>query len=56
MATKPAIVVDVVDPFYVAGGMHFDDLFGRYGGPVVVLNLVKAKEKVPTKVFIDRLN
>ena len=34
-----------MDPFYAACAKHFDNLFLRYGKPIIVLNLVKAKEK-----------
>ena len=34
-------LVNVIDPFYAAAGLHFDNLFQRYGNPVYVLNLVK---------------
>ena len=27
--------------------MHFDDLFARYGGPLLVLNLIKTRETQP---------
>lgn len=33
--------VNLVDPFFSAAALHFDDLFQRYGAPVIVLNLVK---------------
>jgi hypothetical protein len=33
--------VNLIDPFYTAAAMHFDDLFRRYGAPVYVLNLIK---------------
>jgi hypothetical protein len=33
--------VNLIDPFYSAAAMHFDDLFKRYGAPVYVLNLIK---------------
>lgn len=35
--------MNLVDPFYSAAALHFDDLFERYGAPVFVLNLVKAR-------------
>lgn len=35
------IIVNLVDPFFSAAALHFDDLFQRYGAPVIVLNLVK---------------
>lgn len=34
-------VVNLVDPFYSAAALHFDNLFERYGSPIFVLNLVK---------------
>ena len=33
--------MNLIDPFYTAAAMHFDDLFKRYGAPVYVLNLIK---------------
>lgn len=33
--------MNLVDPFYGAAGLHFDNLFERYGAPIYVLNLVK---------------
>lgn len=36
-----------MDPFYSAAALHFDDLFKRYGAPIYVLNLVKARERTP---------
>lgn len=33
--------MNLVDPFYSAAGLHFDNLFERYGAPIYVLNLVK---------------
>ncbi|OAA56013.1 polyphosphoinositide phosphatase Fig4 [Cordyceps fumosorosea ARSEF 2679] len=44
---KPPIELSLVDPFYSAAALHFDDLFRRYGAPIYVLNLVKAKERQP---------
>ncbi|KAI8892705.1 SacI homology domain-containing protein [Globomyces pollinis-pini] len=45
MAAKPLITMDLLDPFYAAAAKHFDDLFKRYGHPIIVVNLVKSKEK-----------
>lgn len=36
-----------MDPFYTAASRHFDDLFSRYGAPVMILNLIKKREPVP---------
>lgn len=44
---KPPIELNLVDPFYGAAALHFDNLFERYGAPIYVLNLVKAKERTP---------
>ncbi|EZG06676.1 hypothetical protein H106_03814 [Trichophyton rubrum CBS 735.88] len=44
---KPDISLSVVDPFYSAAALHFNNLFERYGSPVYVLNLIKAREKIP---------
>ena len=44
---KPPIELNLVDPFYSAAAMHFDNLFERYGAPIYVLNLVKARERTP---------
>lgn len=38
--------VNVVDPFYTAASKHFDDLFRRYGTPIMILNLIKKREPV----------
>lgn len=35
-------LVTVVDPFYTAASLHFNDLFKRYGAPIMILNLIKA--------------
>ncbi|KAI8324547.1 hypothetical protein GQ54DRAFT_256208, partial [Martensiomyces pterosporus] len=42
---KPPIEINVHDPYFVEAGKHFDSLFRRYGTPVIVLNLVKTKER-----------
>ena len=44
---KPPIELNLVDPFYGAAALHFDNLFDRYGAPIYVLNLVKARERTP---------
>jgi hypothetical protein len=44
---KPPIELNLVDPYYTAAAMHFDNLFERYGSPIYVLNLVKSKERQP---------
>lgn len=44
---KPPIELNLIDPFYTAAALHFDNLFERYGAPVYILNLVKARERTP---------
>lgn len=52
---KPQINRDIVDPYHQAPSRHFDDLLMRYGSPVVVLNLVKRKEKKPHECILDTM-
>ncbi|XP_059486808.1 polyphosphoinositide phosphatase isoform X2 [Neocloeon triangulifer] len=42
---KPVISIDIPDPFAITAGNHFNNLFLRYGTPVIILNLVKKREK-----------
>ncbi|QUC15903.1 uncharacterized protein UV8b_00144 [Ustilaginoidea virens] len=44
---KPPIELNLVDPFYGAAAMHFNDLFQRYGAPIYVVNLIKSMERQP---------
>jgi hypothetical protein len=46
--------MNLVDPFFSAAAIHFDDLFGRYGAPVIVLNLVKSRERTPRESLLLR--
>ena len=49
---KPPIDLNLVDPFFSASALHFDNLFERYGAPVYVLNLVKARERTPRESIL----
>lgn len=55
---KPAIDLSLIDPFYSTAALHFDHLFERYGAPVIVLNLVKARERTPreSKLLVEYQN
>ncbi|RKF58912.1 Polyphosphoinositide phosphatase [Erysiphe neolycopersici] len=58
---KPPIELNLVDPFYSAAALHFDNLFERYGTPIYVLNLVKSRERMPRESkllheFTDAIN
>lgn len=44
---KPPIEVNLIDPFYGAAALHFNNLFARYGAPIYVVNLIKSKERHP---------
>ena len=43
---KPEIQLQHFDPLYEATSLHFEDLVTRYGDPVVVLSLIKRKERI----------
>lgn len=51
---KPDILLQQYDPLYGATRKHFRDLRQRYGGPLVVLNLVKSAEKRPRETILRR--
>ncbi|EIW76771.1 hypothetical protein CONPUDRAFT_63271 [Coniophora puteana RWD-64-598 SS2] len=55
MNPRPPIEISVVDPFYVAASLHFDDLFKRYGTPITILNLIKRREPQPreSKLLVE---
>ncbi|MBW0463316.1 hypothetical protein O181_003031 [Austropuccinia psidii MF-1] len=44
---KPPMEFSIIDPYFSGAAMHFDDLLARYGPPVIVLNLIKEKERQP---------
>jgi len=44
---KPDIDLNLIDPFYGAAALHFNNLFERYGAPIYVLNLIKQRERLP---------
>ncbi|XP_051155990.1 polyphosphoinositide phosphatase isoform X2 [Leptopilina boulardi] len=45
MVPKPTITCDLSDPFAETAGAHFNQLLKRYGAPIIILNLVKKREK-----------
>jgi hypothetical protein len=49
---KPPIELNRVDPTYKATQLHFEDLFKRYGSPIVVVDLVKQSEKREREVRV----
>ena len=58
MTPSPPIELNLVDPFYSAAAMHFDNLFERYGAPIYALNLVKSRERTPreSKLLVEYTN
>lgn len=54
LTPKPPIFLQKCDPLYAATKLHFRDLFSRFGYPIVVLNLVKKKEKKPRESILRR--
>lgn len=55
MVAKPAITLDLPDPFAETAAIHFNELFKRYGSPIVVLNLVKQKERKPQESLLSEV-
>lgn len=55
VSPKPDIDINLIDPFYSAAAQHFDNLFERYGAPIYVLNLIKARERTPreSKLLVE---
>lgn len=51
---KPPIEVNLQDPFYRSSAIHFNNLFCRYGLPVIILNLIKTKEKQPRELKLNQ--
>ncbi|KAL0277006.1 UNVERIFIED_CONTAM: hypothetical protein PYX00_004440 [Menopon gallinae] len=45
MVPKPQIAFTLSDPYGETSGKHFNQLLKRYGSPIVILNLVKKREK-----------
>ena len=55
VSPKPAIDLNLQDPFFQPAALHFDHLFERYGCPVYVLNLIKSRERTPreSKLLVE---
>ncbi|GMM51534.1 phosphatidylinositol-3,5-bisphosphate 5-phosphatase [Starmerella bacillaris] len=54
MSPQPPIKIDSPDPYYTPAAKHFDRMFGRYGYPIRILNLVKTKEKRPRESTLSK--
>ena len=55
IVAKPQIIQDYVDPYHEPTAKHFNNLLSRYGSPIVVLNLIKKKEKKPHESILNDL-
>ncbi|XP_069830928.1 polyphosphoinositide phosphatase isoform X1 [Dendropsophus ebraccatus] len=45
MMPKPPITLDQADPYAHVAAYHFDQMLQRFGSPIIILNLVKEREK-----------
>uniref|UniRef100_A0A8D3DCV8 SAC domain-containing protein n=1 Tax=Scophthalmus maximus TaxID=52904 RepID=A0A8D3DCV8_SCOMX len=45
MMPKPPIRLDQADPYAHIAALHFDQMLQRFGSPIIILNLVKKREK-----------
>ncbi|XP_031388233.1 phosphoinositide phosphatase SAC2-like isoform X2 [Punica granatum] len=50
---RPEIILSKKDPKYGATRLHFENLFSRYGNPIVILDLVKTHEKKPRESVLS---
>lgn len=50
---KPPIEITLSDPYYESSAVHFNNLLRRYGLPVIILNLIKTKEKHPRELKLN---
>ncbi|XP_076883989.1 phosphoinositide phosphatase SAC2-like [Bidens hawaiensis] len=49
---KPDIILSKKDHKYDATKLHFENLAKRYGNPIIILNLIKTKEKRPRESLL----
>ncbi|CAG7892024.1 unnamed protein product [Brassica rapa] len=52
MNLKPDIVLSKRDLIYEATRLHFENLAERYGIPIIILNLIKTKERRPRESIL----
>lgn len=50
---KPPIEVKLSDPYFESSALHFNNLYERYRLPVIVLDLIKTKEKQPRELKLN---
>ncbi|KAM7471900.1 hypothetical protein LguiA_010083 [Lonicera macranthoides] len=49
---KPDIILSKKDHKYGATRLHFENLVKRYGNPIIILNLIKTREKKPRESIL----
>ncbi|KAG8380206.1 hypothetical protein BUALT_Bualt07G0169300 [Buddleja alternifolia] len=49
---KPDIILSKKDHKYEATKLHFENLVKRYGNPIIILNLIKTREKKPRESIL----
>ncbi|QCE02346.1 phosphoinositide phosphatase SAC2-like isoform X2 [Vigna unguiculata] len=49
---KPDIILSRKDSTFEATRLHFDNLVKRYGKPIIILNLIKTREKRPRETIL----
>ncbi|KAH7856631.1 hypothetical protein Vadar_003721 [Vaccinium darrowii] len=49
---KPDIILSKKDHKYQATRLHFENLVQRYGNPIIILNLIKTREKKPRESIL----
>ncbi|KAF5726112.1 phosphoinositide phosphatase SAC3-like isoform X1 [Tripterygium wilfordii] len=49
---KPDIILSKKDHNYEATRLHFENLVKRYGTPIIILNLIKTREKKPRESIL----
>ncbi|KAK4479192.1 hypothetical protein RD792_014703 [Penstemon davidsonii] len=49
---KPNIILSKKDHKYEATKLHFENLVKRYGNPIIILNLIKTREKKPRESIL----
>ncbi|KAK9131506.1 hypothetical protein Sjap_011993 [Stephania japonica] len=49
---KPNIILSKKDQNYEATRLHFQNLVERYGNPIIILNLIKTREKKPRESIL----
>ncbi|XP_028752162.1 phosphoinositide phosphatase SAC2 isoform X1 [Neltuma alba] len=49
---KPDIILSKEDQNFEATRLHFENLIKRYGNPIIILNLIKTREKKPRETIL----